>query len=1197
MSDWPTGLMLIQGNRMEDLRALMVAWMRRYPLGPLEDEVVLVQSNGIGQWLKLALAAAPRSQGKDAAVDEGGLGIAAAIELLLPGQFVWRVYRAVLGDLPEQSPFDKGPLTWRLYRLFARIDDPEPVQPDPASTGQALLSIRPLLAERPGVCREQVYYRLAAQVADLFDQYQVYRADWLADWSQGKEVIRRADGSASPLPADQAWQPALWRWLCAEISGSPATSLANASRAEVHRAFMQARDQGRLQTAPLPRRVIVFGISTLPQQTLEVLGAIASVSQVLVFALNPSRHYWGDLIDGRELFRPYRRNPARKVPEGLAPHELHLHGHPLLAAWGRQGRDYLRLLDVYDERTRYEGRFADLAQGVDLFTSPGDGCLLHQLQDDILELRSLQERQAMGTVIDPRRDRSIEFMIASSPQREIEILHDRLLAEFEAALAGDRPLAPRDVLVMVPEISDYVPHIQAVFGRLDPDDPRYIPFQIADLKESRQNTLVLGFTRLLALPTLRLTASELCDWLEIPALRTRLGLDEPQVMQLRRWIAEANIRWGRDAEQRAALDLPAGLQHHTWRFGLQRLLLGMANGASGPWQGIEPVDGIGGLESALLGPLSELIARLGHYWRLLRAPHPAAEWVEVLGSLLDDLFAPVNETDDLALAQIAEAIDCWAADCAQGGLQDEPIPYTVFRDAFLPYLDPPRLGQHFVGGAVHFATLMPMRAIPFRQIWILGMNEGDYPRPRIAPAFDLMAGDYRPGDRSRREDDRYLFLEALLSARDKLVIGWVGRDARDNSERQPSVLVAQLRDHIAAGWRLPAGETGSLADALTTLYPLQPFSRSYFLPQRPPQVFTYAAEWRAAHGGERTGLGEDERLETWSPEGALSLSQLEGFLRSPIAALFRQRLRIAPPDEEEAPKDREPFVIEGLERWRIHAHLIERCFVPGLSQSDLEERLRQGICSLQARGELIAGALGERQGLEAIAMLSGLYQHWSEALSEWPEPLARSLRFRVEVDSTAGPLVLEDRLDGLRRGPKGLGQVICQASAFERKGPWSWKNAIGAWVRHLAAQLVGEPVETRLLTPEDSLTFRPLERKEAESRLKDLLLAWWEGMHAPLPVTLESAIAWIESGGPVPAWPISADQEQELRAHSAWSKAAGQFESESPQAKGRRWDLAVRRCYEDFAALWSGGAFAYWSHRLYGGMLRAVDEGAASRAS
>ncbi|MEY6431612.1 exodeoxyribonuclease V subunit gamma, partial [Thioalkalicoccus limnaeus] len=784
---WPTGFMLIQGNRLEVLSGLLGTWLQRYPLRPLESEVVLVQSNGIGQWLKLGLAAPPGEAGSDLAPG-GGCGIAAAIDLMLPGRFLWRAYRGLLSDLPETSAYDKVPLGWRLYRLLGDLDA---LAATPAEAGW-LVPLRDFLASDGDPRRR---YQLATRVADLYDQYQVYRADWLIAWQQGEDRLIRPNGRREPLPDGQGWQPLLWRRLVQDLANEPGGEV---NRAEIHRRFLaQAVGlAGRPRPAGVPRRVIVFGLSSLPRQAIEVLEAIAPVAQVMLFVHNPSRHYWGDLIEGRELFRgPYRRTAARKVPEPLDDDALHLHGHPLLAAWGKQGRDYLRLLDERDDRAQYEAHFAAHDLAIDLFESPGGDTLLQQLQDDILELRPLAERRALAAAIDPRRDRSLEFLVAHSPQREVEILHDQLLDAFAEADRAGRPLAPRDLLVMVPDIAAYAPHIEAVFDRLPPGDGRRIPFHIADQSPRQRLPLLIGLERLLDLPQARFSVSEVLDLLDIPALRRRFGLDTADLAPLRAWIEGANVRWGLDAEQRQGLGLPPGLEQNTWRFGLERMLLGFAVGRGAPWRDVEPFDEVGGLEAALVGPLTQLLEALARHARCLRDPGTPGDWAMRLGGLLDDLFEPASEADERILYRVREALEQWLQDGEQGGVAHEALPLDVVREALLARIDEPTLSQRFLAGAVNFATLMPMRAIPFRQIWLLGMNDGDYPRRHRPADFDLMADDERPGDRSRREDDRYLFLEALLSAREKLVISWVGRSVRDNAERPPSVLVGQLRDH------------------------------------------------------------------------------------------------------------------------------------------------------------------------------------------------------------------------------------------------------------------------------------------------------------------------------------------------------------------------------------------------------------------
>ena len=97
------GLSVIHANHIEDLRQVAVAWIRRRPLRPLENELFLVQSNGMAQWLKLALA------------ENDGCGIAACGDIGLPARFLWHAYRAVLGQeaISGESPYEKGRLTWR----------------------------------------------------------------------------------------------------------------------------------------------------------------------------------------------------------------------------------------------------------------------------------------------------------------------------------------------------------------------------------------------------------------------------------------------------------------------------------------------------------------------------------------------------------------------------------------------------------------------------------------------------------------------------------------------------------------------------------------------------------------------------------------------------------------------------------------------------------------------------------------------------------------------------------------------------------------------------------------------------------------------------------------------------------------------------------------------------------------------------
>ena len=1148
--DLSGGLMVIHGNHPEALRDVLVAWMKRHPLAPLENELILVQSNGIAQWLKMALAA-------DEAA--GGCGIAAALDAFLPSRFVWQAYRAVLGRdaVPEVSPFDKPLLVWRLMRLLPAL-----LARDEFAPLARFLSDDEDLRKR---------HQLAERLADLFDQYQMYRADWLAAWAAGEDVVITARGVREALPTAQAWQPALWRALLEDVG----EAAAGGSRAAVHTRFLNA--VAEMPDAPrppaLPRRVMVFGISSLPAQTLEVLATIAQWSQVLLCVHNPCEHYWADIVADKDLLRATRSRQARRsgTPEELAEEALHLHAHPLLAAWGKQGRDFIGLLDEHDAtdvRERYARRLAEVGTRIDLFAPHGEDSLLHQLQDDIRDLRPLAETRARWPAVDPAADTSIRFHVAHGPQREVEILHDQLLAAFNA----DDTLRPRDVIVMVPDIDAYAPHIQAVFGLMDADDPRYIPFTVADQGLRHHDPLLNAVEKLLGLPQSRVAVSDVLDLLEVPALRARFGIAEDAVPLLHRWVRGANIRWGLHAEQRASLGLPAGVEQNSWLFGLRRMLLGYAVGTTGddgvPWQGIEPYDEIGGLDATLVGPLATLLERLDAAWRGLRETATVEDWCRRLRALLADFFDPAA-AGAYTLQRLESALQAWQEACAAAELI-ELLPLSVVREHWLAQMDDSGLAQRFFAGAVTFATLMPMRAIPFRHVCLLGMNDGDYPRARVPMDFDLMGRDWRPGDRSRREDDRYLFLEALLSARQRLHVSWVGRSIHDNTARPPSLLVGQLRDHLAAGWRL-AGHDGDeggdgLLAALTVEHRLQPFSADYFPPEgTPAALFTYAREWREGLAPEAAPAAP-AALAPLAESEPLSLRELAEFLKEPAKVFLRRRLGVYFELPNPAAEDHEPFALDGLQNWQLQDELIAAQLDALRRGEEREAALARALARIERRGELAPGRFAGLMQAQLAEPMENLFERYAKALADWPEEIEADEDVLLEHDLGNARLVLVDRLGNLRRDADGVrGRVVLERGSVIEDGKYRRDKLIGHWIAHAAGHLGGEPLTSRIVSKAGDAPINPLAPEAAQAYLHRVLEAWHEGLQRPLPLAVKTAFAWIGKGGR-PDTPLDSDAGREARIA---------FEGDGYKRLGERaYSDYLARAWPDFDALWAGGEFA-----------------------
>jgi exodeoxyribonuclease V gamma subunit len=1140
------GFIVLHGNRLEDLATAVLSWLQRHPLPGLEPEAVLVPSNGMAEWFKMTAARE--------------LGVCAAMQVELPARFSWRTYRRVLGadggpdepplPVPARLPLDKAPMVWRLMAAMAATatGDSNAAREPPAAgsahdrspmhgTDDAVLADAWPAGATP---RQQLAW--ARQVADLLDAYQVYRPDWLDDWEQGHDRLRPLPGTpadaAEPVPADQRWQPALWRWLVGSLGPWQGHLTRPALHREALRRLAQA-EPGRWAHFGLPRRVLLFGSTQLPLQTLELLGALARHQQVLLAVPNPCRYDWTDTLYAlpqpgvRAARQPHGRLPAREGQAAVPVEDLPTLGHPLLSAWGRQARDFIRALERFDD-TQRQARALDIPR-IDLFDEQPGHTLLQRLQAQVRDMVSAAELQAQPPTPPEPADRSIVFHAAHGALREVEVLHDQLLAALTAPPRdGDAPLQPRDIVVMVPDLAPFAPAIRAVFGRHPRTDPRHIPWGIADAHERSQLPLLQTVEWLLSADLQRCTGGDLRDLLDLPAWAQRFGLAPDDADELGRWVTAAGLRWGLDAQHRARVMADGGAEPppsgpdddlNTWRFALDRLLLGYATGrddAAWPamWQSVAPLPGAGALAASRLGSLDAMLAVLQGWWAVAQRDWRPAEWAVHVRALLARAFVAVSEREREALAALDDALTHWLEDAEAAGF-DDPVPLAVLREAWLPLLVEPGQQQRFKAGGVTFCTLLPLRTIPFEMVCLLGMNDGDYPRASRADPLDLTQrpGQPRPGDRSGRDDDRQLMLDALLAARRTLYVSWTGRDVRDNGERWPSVLVRQLRDQLDATWG-----PGTSA-RLTTEHPLQPFSRRYFedAEDGAPALFTHAQEWRALHdrpAGERgeapppvrlpaatgsadtianaTGAGagaatvadaadptRPATIETWT------LADLARWLRHPPREWLRHRTGVRfPPEDDEQDVDDEPF---GLSP-RVHATLLGELLAAPAGWLDASEGLHASVAPdapdaraaraarrLRRSGQLPWGASGDRMADELLALAQDQRARVDALQSAWPQLLPDADIELVLPAADGAPAVrLSDRIGGLRGSPAFPGRAVrvdvLSSRLFKGTGlPHGVRpdKLIAPWTAVLACAAVGQPVTGWVVAPDGAVALQP----------------------------------------------------------------------------------------------------------------------------
>jgi exodeoxyribonuclease V gamma subunit len=930
-------------------------------------------------------------------------------------------------------------------------------------------------------------FELAAAVADAFDRYLVYRPDWIAAWSRGARL---------GLGPDEAWQAALWQALAGEL---PAPM-----RDDPRERFFAALAADPSRAAELPRRIHLFAVTALPPLYLDFLRRLAerAAIDVHVHAFNPCREYWRDIVRRRDLARAEANaSPAAALLEV---------GNALLASLGHHGRAVLDALAELDTGSiaRYE--------------APSRATLLGHLQADILDLAETPHAAEEG-------DDTVALHVCHGAMREVEVLHDRLLDRF----AREPDLTPDEVLVLVPDIDAYAPCIEAVFATAPAE--RRMPFSIAD-RGLADHAVARTLRLLLAWPGSRMDVEQLLAPLECAAVARRFGIAPGEQETAREWLREAGVRWGRDESSRVALGLPPA-REHSWQAGLDRMLLGyaMAGDDRHLYAGVLPYDAAEGGAAQLAGRLHTYADAAFALAEDLERPRTVREWRQRLDRALDTFFDPDEDESHhlvglrLALAQVAGRAS---------GVDDAAVPLAIMVREWFAAAEAGVRSQAFLGHGITFAALRPGRAVPARVVVLLGMNDGAYPRLQRAPGFDLAARAPRPGDRIRRDEDRYAFLESLLAARERFWMFHTGRSVRDNEPIPPSPLVAEVIDAV----RRAAGEAA--AKRCVVEHPLQPFSAALF-DGRDAGRFSYARAWvppprTAPVAPFLPAPLEPPPADQWT---VLTLDDLGRLLRNPAERLLRRRLGIHLAAGEGMVPATEPFTLDPLELSEVTRATFAR-LCDGVAPETTRRLAR-------ASGALPDGTPGELLFDGVLATVAPLA---ARARAAAAEPVVRfDLAFGAQ------------RLAGSVQGRETF-------AATKLGAP----RRLASWVRHLALNAAAGACETATYGLDGTLRYAPV--ANARELLAELVALHGRALCEALPFFARSSFAYAKA--------LETRDDHDAARAAAWSEWCG---SDFGGAQGERKDayiaLAFRHTDDPL-----DGAFAALAEAVCLPMLNATIE-------
>ena len=1036
-------LTVYRSNRAELLAQVLAAKLQLEPPGPFEQAQVIVNTWPTSRWL-----------GEQIALNLEA-GIAANLRFPFPGSQLRQLVEALLAG--PDAPVAEGPdpwraseLVWPVLELLPRLVD----QPE-------ALPLRQWLQQRghgDGLNRlDRPLWQLGRAIADGFDDYTLYRPEMVAAWCRGE----RLDGRGQPLAPQQHWQPLLMGQLAERLGVQPFGLRVGEAIARLRQWPAGTPLPGLADGQPLR----LFGLSSMAPVQVQLLQALSGAVAVELYLLTPCRDLWQRLEERPSALAPLGEDWLLQAPR-------------LEARFGRMGAEFQQLLEGSGDTQL--GAWSE----ADLFFAPASSAeqgSAHQGPRAASLLEQLQQR-----LVDPddqpplrreARDSSLEFHACPGRLRQLQIVRDRVLQ----LMAADPTLQPRDILVMTPQVEAFAPLVAAVFGDSDATGVN-LPWRLTDRSQQSEAGIGQGLLALLQLGGERLTASALEALLSCTPLLAHHQISPAEAGAITELLQRAGFRWGLDGQARG------GDPTHSLAWTLDRLVLGLVL----PEQpGLAPADTAplamgGSLEQQgrwllLLGRLRRALEQLGQ-------PRTPTTWAPLLRELLADLFG--NGADQSwELQAVLAAIADWRAVAGQSTLQLEaPVVAEVLGERLSA--DSGRFGHR--SGALTISALEPMRAIPHRLIVLMGLDAGVFPRQRERPGFHLLEQQRLLGDPSPGDQDRYVLLESLLSARQHLLISWSSRDERTGEPLQPSTPVRQWLDLLQQ----------ELSPECPGGVPLRehspnPLERGNFLPAPPwPPASCDLRLLRARQELEQPGRLPPQPLALAEPPAGVTAAaeepytDLQAWLHAPQEHWLRS-LGLRPREWSRQVDDLEALVLDERQR----AELLRQQLDAGRNKAEADDEADNppDWCWLQ-RG---TGVLPPRSG--ALLEARQLQQRW-QSLQTCLEQLGEPRQLLARHGDLTGELAW-----------RGEDLVLSHTAKVRSR------QRLGLWLDLLLAAASGLEPRQGVLIGRDGPEFRVVARISApaagEAQLLLEQLRAWREQHRSLcwPVPPETGWAFAQA--------------------------------------------------------------------------------------
>lgn len=809
-----------------------------------EPDHIIVPNAGVRAWLLQQIA-----DRTGCTVSADGRSRADGVAMNIEIEYLGAIDRLLGRERGAVDPWDVEHLTMSVLGVVAT--------PDPLFADQV---------ERLGGG-----LRAARAIADRFDRYNARRPAMVEEWEKGNAVLSPEVGAAvgegehagehlvtlPPLAAEDMWQFELWQRVRRAVNCEPWPVV-------VRRVIDSGTAHG---PGGLPSRLLVAGLQSLSVRHAQALRALSRWIPVTVVMVNPSpvlAGRWSHAAAGLPVtpgIAPLR-DPDERFDDTV---------DPLVESWLRGSREMQAVL-------------ASQGIGCEASETPGAPPL-----DSLLA--RVKATVVTGTATDggfDPADMSLRLHRAHNLARQVEVVRDAVLH----ALVDIENLEPHEIVVLCADIAAAAPLVKSAFAKeyIINGEPRTVPVVVADrsLRQVDPGSQLLA--DLVRAVRGRFPVADVLAVATSPVVMRHFQAGSDDVAAWRRFIDNAVVRWGLDADQRARRGVSLGVPAHTWSLAIERALLGAVLDDGEPQPGLGGVVPMENLDSADVRPVS-VLARIVSVLAVLEETVTSGErtvtgWCEAVENALCELCDPSTGGLDDALGALASM-----SAAVPDGADTVPVRFDHFADLLVELVEQVPGRQPLRTGAVTVTSMIPLRSVPFRVVCLVGFDEGTGSAGE-AEGDDLAERQRFVGDVDPRLDGRRAILDAVCAASERVVITCNGRNIKDNKELP---LITPLAEFVDLCIRCGAG----IVDEVPVIEHLHP--RHFLSPRNfvaggvvPGIVWSHDSVTAAAIGGAAASgpAGGAAFGVIPAPAGEIPFAGLERLRRNPLRTFLNDGLRI-----------------------------------------------------------------------------------------------------------------------------------------------------------------------------------------------------------------------------------------------------------------------------------------------------------------